>query len=556
MAQRIIIIFLILVIVLGGGLYAYKELMPPVQETASAPVYSTKAVVKGDISVGVETIGGLDPSQQGGLRVPGSMRGGIDSTQYTILEYKVKEGDLVKTGQPIAILDASGLETNLKTKQDELDSKSKQLADLCQIPVDQIYSINPSKGITITAPTDGSITDLDAKEGGELELGHVICRVVDSSKYKLEAKFYLAEFSQIKVGQKVVLSFPYFDAFSEGVITYINPNAVPYVAGEGFAATYVHNATIEGNNEGLIQRDMEASVGVKQENGIINYYSNKAKVTGFAKDEKIINTIKAVVTNVHVDNMQAVKKGDPVVTMSGTDIQEMVQNKLDEIIKLRTEVQELLAQQNQLEVKAPMDGIVAGFYRQVGESVGPGEWFGSLYTVNDMRVWAMVDDIDVVNIRQGAKVKVSVDAVPGKTFPGEVTFVSTMAEQIDGKVSKFRVEMKVTGSSELKPGMQAKAYIDAGSAENVLLVPIEAVFEENGKNQVEVLKPDGTTDIVTVTLGLMNDKIAEVKEGLKEGDLVVTGSTDDLLPSQHIKSEGGLMPEASGSGQQTPAPGK
>ncbi|NJD03602.1 MAG: efflux RND transporter periplasmic adaptor subunit, partial [Ruminiclostridium sp.] len=67
MAQRIIIIFLILVIVLGGGMYAYKELMPPAEQEASGPVYSTKAVVRGNIAVGVETIGGLDPSQQGGL---------------------------------------------------------------------------------------------------------------------------------------------------------------------------------------------------------------------------------------------------------------------------------------------------------------------------------------------------------------------------------------------------------------------------------------------------------------------------------------------------------
>ena len=97
MVQRIIIIFLLLVIVLGGGLYAYKELMPPVQTEAAAPVYSTKAVARGNISVGVETIGSLDPSQQGGLRVPGMPKGGMDSAQYTILEYLVKEGDMVHT---------------------------------------------------------------------------------------------------------------------------------------------------------------------------------------------------------------------------------------------------------------------------------------------------------------------------------------------------------------------------------------------------------------------------------------------------------------------------
>ncbi len=552
MAQRIIIILLILVIVLGGGMYAYKELMPQPEQETSGPVYATKAVTKGNIAVGVETVGRLDPSQSGGLRVAGNYRG--DAVQYTIQEFFVKEGDAVKAGQLVAKLGSSGLDTGLATKQEELDSKSKVLADLCQIPVEQINSINPSGGITIMAPIDGNVTDLNAKEGAELDLGHIIGRVVDNTKYKMEFKLFVAEFSKVKVGQKVILRFESFDNPMEGTVSYINPNATPYKSGDGFAEGYAHNATVEGTNLGLVQRDMEATVGVKDDKGNNFYFNNKAKVTGFSQDEKMVNTIKAVVTKVHVDNMDLVKKGDPIVTMSGSDVQESIQKKLDEIRKLRNEIQELLTQKSQMDVTAPMDGIVAGLYRQVGEAISPGEWFGSIYTVSDMSMYTYVDDIDIVNIRQDAPAKVTVDAIPGKTFTGKVEYVSTMAEQSDGKTSKFQVGIKVQGDGDLKPGMQAKAYIDAGSAENVLLVPIEAVFEESGKMQVEVLNADGTTRIATVTLGLMNDKVAEVKEGLAEGDLAITGSTSDLLPSQHIKSEGGLMPASTSNPQTTPKP--
>ncbi len=553
MAQRIIIIFLILVIVLGGGMYAYKELMPPADQATTGPVYATKAVVKGDISVGVETVGGLDPSQQGGLRVPGVMNG-MASAQYTLKEFFVKEGDSVKTGQLIAKLDSPGLETNIKTKQEDLASKTQQLAELCQVPVSEINNINPSRGITVTAPIDGTVTDLDAKEGKELDLGHIIGRVVDNSKYKMDFVLFEAEYPKVKTGQKVIVRFSNFDGNSEATVTYINPNATPYKSGDGFAEGYAHNATIEGKNQGLVQRDMEATIGVKDDKGSNFYFSNKAKVTGFAQDEKMVNTIKAVVTRVYVDNLDPVKKGDPVISMAGSDIQQLIQTKLNEIRELRNALQDMTTLQSQMNVTAPMDGIVAGLYRQVGESVGPGEWFGSLYTVSDMSMWCMVDDIDIINIRMGAPVKVTVDAVPGKTFKGEVNYVSTMAEQMDGKTSKFRIGIKVQGDGDLKPGMQAKAYIDAGSAKSVLLVPIEAVFEESGKMQVEVLNSDGTTTVTKVTLGLMNDKLAEVKEGLKEGDQAITGSTSDLLPSQHIKSEGGLMPQASGTAKPTPKP--
>ena len=96
--------------------------------------------------------------------------------------------------------------------------------------------------------------------------------------------------------------------------------------------------------------------------------------------------------------------------------------------------------------------------------------------------------------------------------------------------------------------MQAHAFIDAGRAENVLLVPLEAIFEEDNTPKVEILNPDGTTKVVPVKLGLMNHRVAEVKSGVEEGELVITGSSADVLPSQHIGSKDTLLPGQSGSG--------
>jgi HlyD family secretion protein len=144
-------------------------------------------------------------------------------------------------------------------------------------------------------------------------------------------------------------------------------------------------------------------------------------------------------------------------------------------------------------------------------------------------------------IQTGYQEKVSVDALPGETFEGEVMHVSTMGKDMKG-ITQFAVDIRVKGGPNLRPGMQAKAYIDAGSAENVILVPLEAIFEEDGIQKVEVLNPDGTTKAVAVKLGLMNDRAAEVKSGLKEGELVITGSSADLLPSQHIGTKDSIIP--------------
>jgi multidrug efflux pump subunit AcrA (membrane-fusion protein) len=74
-------------------------------------------------------------------------------------------------------------------------------------------------------------------------------------------------------------------------------------------------------------------------------------------------------------------------------------------------------------------------------------------------------------------------------------------------------------------------------------VPIEAVFQEDNTYKVEVLGKNGVTSVVTVEIGLMNDRLAEIKSGLKEGDLVVTGSSSDLLPTQNVEQNNNLIPK-------------
>ena len=59
MAQRIMMIALILIVVIGGGFYAFKELVPPPSQETQGPIYSTKPVTRGNISVGIDVTGPL-----------------------------------------------------------------------------------------------------------------------------------------------------------------------------------------------------------------------------------------------------------------------------------------------------------------------------------------------------------------------------------------------------------------------------------------------------------------------------------------------------------------
>jgi HlyD family secretion protein len=546
MIQRIGVIALIVIIVIGGGVYAYKGLVPPPQEEAQGPVYSTKPVTRGDISVGVEATGPLNPSRSGGIQAPGSYRDAeTSSIQYTIVELLAEEGEEVKMGQVIARLEAPALETRLKNLQDEINVEKRLLSEMTGVSSGDIYNINPAQGVTISAPIDGRITGLDIYEGEEIKQGHIVARVVDDSKYEINAKLYPHEFALVKEGQELAVRFSIFDGTYYGQVAEVNPNPFPDNDENNPAKGFVYWIKVQGDNPGLVRPGVDVRIGIPSEDLDdlkVMWFKNSAKVDGFVNEERVLSTVEAVATRVYVKEMDVVKKGDPLVSLAGTDVQQLIQERLDKIRNKELELSQLLATTGQSEVRAPMDGVVARWEQQPGAVVRPGDWMGYVYNTSDMRMWVQVDDIDVLLVQQGAPVKVTIDALPGEEFEGEVMQVATMGQDVNG-IPQFGVDISVKGGANLRPGMQAHAYIGAGSANDVLLIPVEAIFEEDGSPKVEILNEDGTTKVVSVKIGLMNDNVAEVKSGVNEGDLVITGSSADVLPSQNIGSKESILPQ-------------
>ena len=554
MKQRLVTVLLIAIIALNGGYYAYQRLVPASKPTRG-PVYSTRQVKRGDVSVGVEASGPLNPSRAGGIQAPGRpgpMSGG-GVTGYMIDDILVKDGDVVKQGQVLARLRGVELESQIKALSDETGAERKSLADLMGVPLDSIYSVDPSAGITLRAPISGRVTGLTVTEGAELKQGQIVARIVDDSRLRLVAKLTPGEFKRVtKVGQPVVLAFAQYEGFHPARVSDINPSPIPEAvsslesglppAGDSDTGNwaYVYWVTVESENPGLVRPGMLVRVGFVDDHETI--FSRYPARVSYVSEERVLNRADAMATRVFVQEMQTVKTGDPLVSLAGQDARDMVQTRLDRLREKELNLAQLQSQLGQLEVRSPIDGVVAEVNKAPGQTVMPGEWFGNVFNTSDMRLWVQVDELDVLLVRPEAPVQVTVDAVPGKVLEGKVNRVNTVGKGEKG-ISRFAVDIMVKGIPELRPGMQAKAHIDAGSAKDVLLAPVEAIFEEDGKPKVEVLQPDGTTRTVAVELGLMDARVAEIKSGLNEGDLVITGSTADLLPSQRIQSREGLLPE-------------
>jgi HlyD family secretion protein len=545
--QRTIAVIIVILMVLGGGFYVYKQLLEPMQVEAQGPVYATSAVTRGDISVGVNTSGRLDPSSGGGIRVSDVFRN-TKISELVIEEILVKEGDTVSRQQTVVRLSAPSLDNDLAELRDQIKREKEYLSNITGVPLEQVMNIDPSRGVTISAPIKGRVQEMSLEEGDEVAQGQTIARVVDVSTYNITLDLAMPEYSMVKKGQAVKLRFPYFEGLQNGVIKHINSNPVPFKEKEeDFASSFVYKASIEGDNQGLVQKAMEVEVGIERTPGQVYFFRNKSHVDGFVKEERVFSNTEGIVAEVHAEEMAEVEKGDPIITLAGSEVEDTIRERLDKIRELESDLRQLISAIEMLNVKSPMDGIVAGIYSQEGNTVSPGEWIGNIYQTSQMAMMSTVDDIDIIHVTQGAPVKVTVDALPEEVFEGEVRDIHTNWSS-DGKATQFMVYIEIKGGELLRPGMQARAHIDAGSAEDVLLVPIEAVFQEDNTYKVEVLGENGVPSVVAVEIGLMNDRLAEIKSGLKEGDLVVTGSSSDLLPTQNVEQNNNLIPKKADEG--------
>jgi len=171
-------------------------------------------------------------------------------------------------------------------------------------------------------------------------------------------------------------------------------------------------------------------------------------------------------------------------------------------------------------IASPVSGVVIEKAVTQGEVVNPEK---ILFMVADLAtLWVVIDvyEKDMSRLKVGSSVKVSVTALPGKTFKGKISYVSAIVDE-KTRTEKARVTID-NASGLLKPGMFAVVIAEttSGGTERLIAVPEEAVQIEGALRYVFVqISPDKfkRRDVETGrTLG----KNLEITAGLKEGEAI------------------------------------
>ncbi|MBU8934265.1 MAG: efflux RND transporter periplasmic adaptor subunit [candidate division Zixibacteria bacterium] len=192
---------------------------------------------------------------------------------------------------------------------------------------------------------------------------------------------------------------------------------------------------------------------------------------------------------------------------------------------------------------------------QEGDSPWPGMGLINLPDLGEMMVKTTVSEVDANKVDTSQEVVVVLDAYPDVEFPGRVSSISTLARRKESgsKINVFDVEVTINNHDDrLKPGMSAASRIIVERLQDVVSVPLEAVFEKDG--QTVVFFKGGKQTAVVV--GQRNDRHIEVIKGL-DGDEEIC-LVDPTLEEQGLPGDKATEPELNKGRTQTPQkqPGK
>ena len=201
----------------------------------------------------------------------------------------------------------------------------------------------------------------------------------------------------------------------------------------------------------------------------------------------------------------------------------------EELLTARVGAAQTLVEQSEqrladASLTAPWDGFVSRIDVDGGQEVMATDVVVALVDTSIVEVDGSVDEIDVLNVEIGAAAEVTMDALPGRTLTGSVSFVGAEANSDQGVVSyPVRVRFDLPPDLKAPAGLSAVASITINEEIGVLLAPINSIRGSFTQPTVNVMV-DGQIVERPVTLGSSDEFWTVVTSGLAEGDTVV-GST-------------------------------
>lgn len=510
---KTIAISLAAVIVVGTGSYfGYTKVVASKNKSTTTLMLTPVTVKKGNISVSISGSGTVTNSSQTDLSFSGS--GTIDNLPF-------KEGDTIKQGDVIAhIVDTAAAQT-VTAKQNALTAANSALAQ-SQKNLNSLY---------IKTPVSGRVKSVTVSQGDDLSLMKTLGNIAVIST---DGQMKTTINTNVSVNAGDTVNVDYNGTVVQGTVTSSSVQATS----QGSNKTTTAGST-GGSVSVIIGRDdfpVGASATVSKQDGTV-------LGTGTLAVNSPVNISgpgNGTISEVYVSENSTVSKNDNLFKLNGDSVQSDIDSKQQNVAQAQADLANAQASVAKDSITSPVNGIIAALNYKIGDTVSNGKAVATVLDPTQMQTVVTVDELDIQNVKVGQKADISLDAMPGKTFTGQVTKVAAIGTASNG-VTNYNVTVSIANPTNIKVGMSTSVNIITQSKENVLVVSSRALQNKRGTSAV-VITPDGlldsngketkeaqsktladvlSTNGKRVTLGMSTSSNVEITGGVNEGDQIL-----------------------------------
>lgn len=172
-------------------------------------------------------------------------------------------------------------------------------------------------------------------------------------------------------------------------------------------------------------------------------------------------------------------------------------------------------------VRSPLNGVVLKDFTKVGDKITPGKEIITVGDISKFIVKTKVDELDIRQVSTGQRVWIEADAFPGQRMEGAVTHIATQAER--EAFAKLEVVIDITnpGPVELKHNLSVRVHILTGDIPNSVGIPAKSILSKKGniarvviRNKLHMIREKN------IEIGRVAGEEVEVTAGLKPGVFV------------------------------------
>ena len=422
-----------------------------------------------------------------------------------VLTGEFEEGDVVEEGTVLYTIDSSDASTNLEKASIALQQAQRSYDKT----VDRQY---------VRAEVAGVVSSLKVAKGDEVTSGQEVAVIRDSSKMMLSLLFPAADAANFSVGQSAQVVLDGTFETLEGTIT-----AVTGTDELSTGNLLTRTVTIAVRNAGGLTTAQAATANI---NGV----SSIASATFAYQAERTLTAPAAgTVSAINVREGDAAAQDAILIELSGDDLTESIQSASETLRSAQISMENLQDTMNNYTITAPISGTVIEKDVKAGDALTSGTTLCVLYDLSYLEMVINVDELQVSSLSVGQSVQVTADAVPDKTYVGEVTRVS-MKGSSSGGTTTYPVTVRIDDIDGLRPGMNANAEIVVANATSALCVPNAAIVQggyvlvtkdspsaANAAPEMEA--PEGYV-YVEVKTGVSDDDYTQITSGLKAEDTI------------------------------------